>query len=138
MALLLEVPRDRETDILRFARDLKVPPTSNQAERDLRPAKIQQNTSGRLTSERRTQDRYNIRGYLSTAAKHGHNMMTAMRQAITGQRWMPPRPHLTTAAPPSTDEQEPDRSSPHVIGTRRRVPRLNAYGDWAGVSRPEG
>jgi transposase len=88
--LLLEVLRDREADVLRFARDLKVPATSNQAERDLRPAKVQQNISGRLTSEKRTQDRFTIRGYLSTAAKHGHNVMTAMRQAIIGDPWMPP------------------------------------------------
>jgi len=33
--LLLEVLRDRPADVLRFAHDLKVPPTSNQAERDL-------------------------------------------------------------------------------------------------------
>jgi len=90
--LLLQVLRDREADVLRFARDLKVPPTSNQAERDLRPAKVQQNISGRLTSEKRTQDRFTIHGYLSTAAKHGHNVMTAMRQAITGDPWMPPHP----------------------------------------------
>ena len=38
--LLLEVLRDREADVLRFAHDLNVPPTSNQAERDLRPGKI--------------------------------------------------------------------------------------------------
>jgi transposase len=69
--LLLQVLRDRETDVLRFAHDLNVPATSNQAERDLRPAKTQQKISGRLTSEQRTQDRYRIRGYLSTAAKHG-------------------------------------------------------------------
>ncbi len=48
--LLLEVLRDRPDDVLRFAHDLKVPPTSNQAERDLRPSKIQQKISGRLTS----------------------------------------------------------------------------------------
>jgi hypothetical protein len=88
--LLLEVLRDREADVLRFARDLRVPPTSNQAERDLRPAKVQQNISGRLTSEKRTQDRYIIRGYLSTAVKHGRNAMTVLRQAIIGQPWMPP------------------------------------------------
>ncbi|MFL6186834.1 MAG: transposase, partial [Actinomycetes bacterium] len=39
--LLLEVLRDRPADVLRFAHDLRVPPTSNQAERDLRPSKIQ-------------------------------------------------------------------------------------------------
>ena len=90
--LLLEVLRDREADVLRFARDLKVPPTSNQAERDLRPSKVQQNISGRLTSDKRTQDRYTIRGYLSTAAKHGHNKITVLREAIAGQPWTPPHP----------------------------------------------
>ena len=63
---LLEVLRDREDDVLRFVGDLRVPPTSNQAERDVRPAKTQQNTSGRLTSEARTRDRYRIRGVIST------------------------------------------------------------------------
>lgn len=90
--LLLEALRDREGDVLRFAHDLRVPPTSNQAERDLRPAKIQQKISGRLTSEDRTQDRFTIRGYLSTAAKHGRNMMDALREAVLGRPWMPPDP----------------------------------------------
>ena len=93
--LLLEVLRDRQGDVLRFAHDLRVPPTSNQAERDLRPAKIQQKISGRLTSEQRTKDRYRIRGYLSTAAKHGHNMMDALHEAILGHPWIPPNPAPT-------------------------------------------
>ncbi|HEY6422091.1 MAG TPA: IS66 family transposase [Pseudonocardiaceae bacterium] len=87
--LLLEVLRDREADVLRFVDDLKVPPTSNQAERDLRPSKIQQKISGRLTSEKRTQDRYTILGYLSTAAKHGLDKITVLRDALTGRPWMP-------------------------------------------------
>ena len=90
--LLLEALRDREADVLRFAHDLQVPPTSNQAERDLRPSKVQQNTSGRLTSPQRTQDRYTIRGYLSTAAKHRQNLITVLRDAILGRPWMPPDP----------------------------------------------
>jgi transposase len=90
--VLLEVLRERPHDVLRFAHDLKVPPTSNQAERDLRPSKVQQNISGRLTSEDRARDRYTIRGYLSTAAKHGHNTITALRQAILGRPWLPPDP----------------------------------------------
>jgi transposase len=93
--LLLEALRDRETDVLRFAHDLGVPPTSNQAERDLRPAKVQQNISGRLTSGKRTQDRYTIRGFLSTAAKHGRNQMTALREALVGRPWMPDLPAPT-------------------------------------------
>ena len=93
--LLLEVLRDREADVLRFAHDLRVPATSNQAERDLRPSKTQQKISGRLTSEQRTKDRYRIRGYLSTAAKHGCNTMNALREAILGRAWIPPDPAPT-------------------------------------------
>ena len=93
--LLLEVLRDRQADVLRFAHDLAVPPTSNQAERDLRPAKCQQNVSGRLTSEDRTRDRYTIRGYLSTAVKHGRNGLTVLRDALLGQPWMPDLPAPT-------------------------------------------
>lgn len=90
--VLLEVLRDREDDVLRFARDLKVPPTSNQAERDVRPAKTQQKISGRLRSERSTEHRYAIRGYISTAAKHGTDILTAIHHALLGHPWMPPDP----------------------------------------------
>ena len=93
--LLLEVLRDRPEDVLRFAHDLQVPPTSNQAERDLRPSKIQQKISGRLTSEERTQDRYTILGYLSTASKHGLDKITALRDALIGRPWMPALPAPT-------------------------------------------
>uniref|UniRef100_UPI001C607733 IS66 family transposase n=1 Tax=Pseudonocardia nigra TaxID=1921578 RepID=UPI001C607733 len=92
---LLEVLRDRQADVLRFAHDLKVPPTSNQAERDLRPSKVQQNVSGRLTSEKRTKDRYTIRGYVSSAAKNGLNAITVLRDALTGHPWMPALPAPT-------------------------------------------
>jgi transposase len=90
--LLLECLRDREADVLRFLSDLRVPPTSNQAERDVRPAKTQQKISGRLRSEQATRHRYAIRGYISTAAKHGVSALTAMRDALTGNPWMPPVP----------------------------------------------
>jgi hypothetical protein len=89
---LLEDLRDREHDVLRFASDLRVPPTSNQAERDLRPAKTQEKISGRLRSEETTRHRYAIRGYLSTASKHGTGMLTALRDALTGHPWTPPIP----------------------------------------------
>lgn len=35
---LLECLRDQQDDMLRFTTDLRIPPTSNQAERDPRPA----------------------------------------------------------------------------------------------------
>jgi hypothetical protein len=90
--LLLECLRDREADVLRFLADLRVPPTSNQAERDLRPAKTQQKISGRLRSETATRHRYAIRGYISTAAKHRTGIITAIRDALAGNPWMPPIP----------------------------------------------
>jgi hypothetical protein len=89
---LLECLRDREADVLRFLTDTRIPPTSNQAERDLRPAKTQQKISGRLRSEARTRNRYAIRGYLDTARKHGTDVMTAIRGALAGNPWMPPLP----------------------------------------------
>ena len=89
---LLECLRDRRDDVLRFTTDTRIPPTSNQAERDLRPAKTQQKISGRLRSEHVTRDRYAIRGYISTAAKHGASVITAIRDALAGNAWMPPIP----------------------------------------------
>ncbi|WP_329094204.1 IS66 family transposase [Streptosporangium sp. NBC_01469] len=90
--VLLEVLRDREDDVLRFAHDLLVPPTNNQAERDVRPAKTQQKISGRLRSEATAEHRYAIRGYISTAAKHGADVMATIRDALLGRAWMPPDP----------------------------------------------
>jgi transposase len=89
---LLEDLRDREHDVLRFVADLRIPPTSNQAERDLRPAKTQEKISGRLQSEQTTRHRYAIRGYLSTASKHQADVLTALRDAILGNPSMPPIP----------------------------------------------
>jgi len=89
---LLECLRHRQADVLRFTTDLRIPPTSNQAERDLRPAKTQQKISGRLRSEQVTRDRCAIRGYISTAAKHGAHILTAIRDALAGKPWMPPIP----------------------------------------------
>jgi transposase len=89
---LLECLRDRRGDVLRFVSDLRIPPTSNDAERDLRPAKTQQKISGRLRSEQATRHRYAIRGYLSTAAKHRINVLAALRHALESHPWMPPIP----------------------------------------------
>ena len=65
---------------------------SNLAERDVRPAKTQQKISGRLRSEPATRDRYAIRGYGSTAIKHGHQVFTAIHDALAGNPWIPPVP----------------------------------------------
>jgi transposase len=87
---LLEELDARHDDVVRFCYDTRIPPTNNLAERDLRPNKIQQNISGRLTSEDATSNRLTIRSYVSTAVKHGVDAMTAIRDAIAGDPWMPP------------------------------------------------
>jgi transposase len=92
---LLECLKDREADVLRFLTDTAIPPTNNQAERDARPAKSQQKVSGRLRSEKTTRDRYAVRGYASTAVKHGHPVFTAIYDALAGNAWIPPIPDLT-------------------------------------------
>ncbi|ETA01980.1 hypothetical protein CcI6DRAFT_00603 [Frankia sp. CcI6] len=95
--LLVEFLSTRQADVLRFLTDPAIPATSNDAERELRPAKLQQNISGRLTSDTVTQDRYTILGYLRTAAKHGRDVMTTLREVVTGRAWIPDWPPATPA-----------------------------------------
>jgi transposase len=89
---LLEFCRDRQDDVLRFCHDTRVWPTNNISERAVRPVKTQQKISGRLTSQDITQARLDIRSYIDTARKHGHNVMDVLRSAMTGTPWSPPVP----------------------------------------------
>jgi hypothetical protein len=86
---LLEFCHHRRDDVLRFTRDTRVWPTNNISERGVRPLKTQQKISGRLTSEGATQARLDIRGYIDTARKHGQDVMTVLRSALTGNPWQP-------------------------------------------------
>jgi transposase len=87
---MLEFCRDREADVLRFTTDASVWPTNNISERGVRPLKTQQKISGRLTSDDVTQDRLDIRGYIDTARKHGHNAYEILHQLMLGNPWLPP------------------------------------------------
>lgn len=77
--------------ILRFATDLTVPFTNNEAERTLRPVKIQQRTSGGCW---RTIDGLAdfaiVHSYLDTANKWGIDKLDALRQLFTAGAWLPP------------------------------------------------
>jgi len=92
---LLEFCRDRQADVTRFCRDTRIWPTNNISERGVRPTKTQQKVSGRLTSEEVTQDRLDIRSYIDTARKHGHNVMDVLRSAMMGAPSRPPVPAPT-------------------------------------------
>jgi transposase len=83
--------RGHQDMILRFATDLAVGFTSNQAERDVRPVKVQQRTSGGCW---RTLDGLAdfaiVQSYLSTAAKWRLSKLDALRQLFTTGPWLPP------------------------------------------------
>jgi transposase len=78
--------------ILRFAVDLAVPFTNNQAERDLRPVKLQQKISGTWRTLQGLADFAAVRSYLSTAAKHGLDALDVLKQLFTTGPWMPAAP----------------------------------------------
>jgi hypothetical protein len=51
-----------------------------------------QKISGGLRSETATRNRYAIRGYASTAVKHGRGALAAIRAALAGNPWTPQVP----------------------------------------------
>ncbi|MEV0810407.1 IS66 family transposase [Micromonospora sp. NPDC050200] len=76
--------------ILRFTVDLAVPFTNNQAERDLRPVKLQQKISATWRTLQGLADFAALRSYLSTAAKHGQDALDVLKQLFTTGPWLPP------------------------------------------------
>jgi transposase len=81
--------RRRLDDYLRFAADSRVPFDNNQAERDIRMAKIKQKVSGCLRTLAGAQDFAAMRSYLSTAAKHGRRPFDVLTELTSGNVWIP-------------------------------------------------
>jgi transposase len=81
--------RRRLDEYLRFASDLRVPFDNNQAERDIRMAKIKQKVSGCLRTLAGAQDFAAMRSYLSTAAKHGRRPFDVLTELTSGNVWIP-------------------------------------------------
>ncbi|WP_081636068.1 IS66 family transposase [Micromonospora sp. CNB394] len=75
--------------ILRFTIDLAVPFTNNQAERDLRPVKLQQKISATWRTLQGLADFATLRSYLSTATKHGKDALDVLKQLFTTGPWLP-------------------------------------------------
>jgi transposase len=77
--------------ILRFITDLTVPFSNNQAERDIRPTKVQQRASGGCWRTLQGVAEFAIvQSYLSTAHKWGITRIDALRQLFTTGPWLPP------------------------------------------------
>ena len=64
--------------------------SSNQAERDLRPAKTQQKISGLLRHKKPPATGTPSAATHPPPRKHGHDIFTAIRDALAGIPWMPP------------------------------------------------
>jgi transposase len=80
------------TEIWRFAHDFTVPFDNNQAERDLRMVKLQPKISGSWRTIQGARDWLRVRSYISTLRKNGIDILTGLRDAQTGNAWMPALP----------------------------------------------
>jgi transposase len=81
---LLDALLARAEQVLALLDDLSIPFTNNQAERDLRWAKVQQKISGTFRSATGVSAFCRIRSYLSTMQKQGHSMLSALTAVFHG------------------------------------------------------
>ena len=86
---LVERLRDYRSAVLAFMYDLRVPFTNNQAERDLRMAKVKQKISGTFRSTSGAAIFCRIRGYISTAGKNGLSTFDALATALASHPFIP-------------------------------------------------
>ncbi len=75
---LLRRLSQRKADVLRFATDFAVPFTNNQAEQDLRMMKVKMKISGGFRTEAGANTFADLRSVISTARKHGLNILNAL------------------------------------------------------------
>lgn len=88
-AALIERLRSRRADIWRFAVDFATPFDNNAAERDLRMIKLQNKISGGWRTLEGAQAFCKVRSYIATARKQHRSVLGVLRQAFTGQPWIP-------------------------------------------------
>src|SRR5215207_3278482 len=75
--------------VLRFLDDLLVPFDNNQAERDLRMVKLQQKISGCWRTLAGAEAFLTVRSYISTARKHGMEVLGVLRRLFESNPWLP-------------------------------------------------
>ena len=79
-----------KAEITRFAKDLRVSPTNNEAERSLRMSKLHKKISGCFQSERHAEGFAAVRSYIGTARKHDVSALAALQMLFRDEVWMPP------------------------------------------------
>ncbi|MCW2898527.1 MAG: transposase [Streptosporangiaceae bacterium] len=80
-----------EDMVLRFCTDLRVPFSNDLAERDQRPVKVQQGTSGGCWRTLQGLIDFAVgQSYLSTVGKWGLDKLDALEQLFTTGAWIPP------------------------------------------------
>ena len=86
---LLDRLRDFKPQALAFMHDFRVPFDNNLAERDVRMVKAKQKISGGFRTLEGAKDFARIRGYISTARKNAVNVFGAIRDAFSGNPFIP-------------------------------------------------
>jgi transposase len=79
--------------ILTYMHDLRVGPTNNQGERDLRPVKLHRKISSCFKSQAGAERFAAVRSYLSTTRKHDIPAIEALTRLFNGDPWMPQQAH---------------------------------------------
>jgi transposase len=87
--------RERKPEFLRFATDFNVGFSNNTAEQAIRMIKTKTKVSGGFRTLTGAQTFLALRGYISTVRKNGLRAMAALRDALTGDPWMPGAPATT-------------------------------------------
>ena len=75
-----------------FATRFDVPATNNGSENAVRGYKLAAKISGCWRTLPTLQRHCRIRSYIATVRSHGHHPLAAIRDALTGNTWMPPHP----------------------------------------------